>query len=1184
MPFSRLLTEFGHFAFPLRAALQTGENFSRFWAAFGIDVEIADADDALGEVGDLADLVDELSELIDTALAAVDGDPFDISDAEKAEIALKGTQLYEGVDGLVAVGGDLRGIPFQAAFAKEILDRLIDLYLAFRMPVARVVLQALGARTERDVAPADPDGRDIEFTLVTFDFSRIGQVVSDTGTWAAEVYGWNTPDFDPGKVATVMAELVQTFGGQAFYEISDTPDVFVSNRPSAPPPATGRVPVYQVRLPLVQDISLDQLTNATVNGEAGLVLLPFGDMSNMTNVGMALAPYAEGSANQAIALSDMVNFSFEAEGQAVGGRSITIQPSGVGTVGTGATNASFAMTLSAGRGNGTPIVLIGEADGTRIETQRMFASVGGSMDGDFFIAGGMEGLAAVIDPGEDGLLSAILSDAIRVEAGDILMGFRHGRGLYFEGGSSLELQVPLDIDLHVMQILGLELRLDWSETFAIDITVEGELEIGPLFAYADGIGVRAEVVEEPGLLGDYDLDFSFLPPNSYAVSLDIAPIEGGGLIERNEFEYRGALALKFEKIGFSAFGILNTRLPGGQPGFSFAASIFGEFNVPLGFGFFLTGLGGMIGINRTIDTDAMRDVLFEGRFDTLLFPTDPIANASTILDDMAAILPARAGQHVMGPVARIGWGVPTLIRVKLGVVIEVGDEVRLLILGGLSCELPDPDVAVVKLNVAFFGEIDFSAGTVSFDATLQNSRILTFTLSGDAALRTGWAARLEHVVSFGGLHPQFPRPANLPDLRRISIDFGTNNPRVTISGYTALTTNSLQFGADARIYAKGPKIFLIGRLAAEGWAYFHALITFDPFAFLANLGGGINLLRNGSVVCGLGFDLTLSGPNRFRIDGKVWVTVFGQDIDFRIRHSWGSQSAQPSVRVNAGSLLREALERATIEPVAARGDRSAVRFRGLEDSAGVVLDPLGGARVSQSRLPLDVRLDKVGEAQIDGARRFDIQLRRDGVVQTGPVSLRSDFVHGHFFNISKAEKLRATVYDRLKSGVELARADLDFDAAHKQDAEYAYEVFEIPHLETETSDPGLLLGQLRPQLQLKTRYARAARLSDIEDSLRAAERIRVEDALVVNDPRFAPRDAVEALAAEPQRGRVGIAGRTGGGPADVPVFETFAEAELDARQREEMRFDESGVPHTDARVVTGGRGGAVPEYVARAAL
>src|SRR5918995_1861592 len=107
------------------------------------------------------------------------------------------------------------------------------------------------------------------------------------------------------------------------------------------------------------------------------------------------------------------------------------------------------------------------------------------------------------------------------------------------------------------------------------------------------------------------------------------PTAFDGNLSIRDNEYRGALALKFETFGFSAFAILNTKLPGGQPGFSFVASIFGDFVIPLGYGFFLTGLGGVIGLHRTINTDALREVLFAGRLDNLIFPADPIANAAT---------------------------------------------------------------------------------------------------------------------------------------------------------------------------------------------------------------------------------------------------------------------------------------------------------------------------------------------------------------------------------------------------------------------------------------------------------------------------------------------------------------------------------------------------------------------------
>jgi len=124
------------------------------------------------------------------------------------------------------------------------------------------------------------------------------------------------------------------------------------------------------------------------------------------------------------------------------------------------------------------------------------------------------------------------------------------------------------------------------------------------------------------------VELSLVLPTGYAIALATGPIEGGGFLSVADNEYRGALALHFESIGFSAFAILTTQLPGGRDGFSFVASIFGEFTIPLGYGFFLTGLGGIIGINRTTNSEALRQAVVQGNLDHLLFPANPIAERS----------------------------------------------------------------------------------------------------------------------------------------------------------------------------------------------------------------------------------------------------------------------------------------------------------------------------------------------------------------------------------------------------------------------------------------------------------------------------------------------------------------------------------------------------------------------------
>lgn len=1179
MSLSLLAIELGWFFHPLDRAVQSGETLSEYLGQFGYDLPQAGAANALADLANLQGAFDALRALIDQVVDAA-ADPDDISEAQISQIGLAGNDVYAAVDGIVDVVQTFAGQNPGPELALELLDRLIDDYLGTRLPVAREVFAALDVRRSRPVPAGSPGARSLDFTEVRYDFARLGQFLNDTGQWADEVYGWGR-DFDYPKAISVLANLVESFGGRVRLEPTEqaVAALFLANIPRRALPIPGAVPepvlIIRAKLPVFAKTETTAAGDLGARMEAGLTVLPVGDFAQPAQMGLAFAPYVEGALGAEQALSDRLTFRFAAQAAATGGVAVTIQPSGIGTRGGAAATASFEASLTYANADASPVILIGRAGGTRVEAGRFLASAGGSMDGDFFVAGGVGGLSAVIDMGSDGLLGAIIPDPVSITAGDIMLGYRPGRGVYFEGGTSLAIDIPLNLDLTLLKIMGLGLKLDWSDRFAIDVTLEGEVKIGPLYGYADGIGLRTRIVERQGLFGRHDLDFSFIPPTAYAVSLDISPIEGGGLISLNDPEYRGALALKFQTIGFSAFGILNTRLPGGRPGFSFAASIFGEFNLPLGYGFFLTGLGGIIGINRTIDTNAMRAVLYEGRFDNLLFPADPIANAATILDDMAAILPAREGQHVFGPVARIGWGVPTLIALKLGVIIEVGQDVRLLILGGLESDLPTREAAVVSLRLSFFGEIDFAARTISFDATLQNSRILTFALSGDVALRTGWAPRIEHIVSFGGLHPQFPRPANLPDLRRITIAFGADNPRITLTAYAAVTLNSLQFGADLRVYAEGPDIWLIGQLAAEGWAYFNALIIFDPFAFSANLGGGISLLRNGKVVCGLGFDITLTGPNTFRIDGRVWVTVFGIDVDFPIRHTFGSRASLPGAQVDAVVMLRDALTKAKVEPIDPPRDGAAVRLRVLAAAEAKPLDPQGGALVQQNAVPLAITIDRLGEAIVTGPRRLDIALSLAGQPVAGSRPVQADFVHGHFFATTEAEKLRATAYDRLKSGATLASAGLDTPVAAAVSAVYEHEEIIIPVADDRAS--GFSSGGeiLRLQAELLARGVRVSSMERLTETVRLTVPLVPRDSVLAGEPGYTTRAMLDAAI---RNGNIA----SGAGVPQGGRHGSFAEARdelgLVAGALTAIAGDRRAAPDSPT-----GRGGVFADYIATAA-
>ena len=88
---------------------------------------------------------------------------------------------------------------------------------------------------------------------------------------------------------------------------------------------------------------------------------------------------------------------------------------------------------------------------------------------------------------------------------------------------------------------------------------------------------------------------------------------------------------------------------------------------------------------------------------------------------------------------QISWGTPPLITADLGVVLEFGARLRLLILAQVAAILPKRENDLVRLQMDAIGVIDFDQGTAALDATLYDSRLLKkFVLTGDMAMRMKW--------------------------------------------------------------------------------------------------------------------------------------------------------------------------------------------------------------------------------------------------------------------------------------------------------------------------------------------------------------------------------------------------------------------------------------------------------------
>ena len=338
-----------------------------------------------------------------------------------------------------------------------------------------------------------------------------------------------------------------------------------------------------------------------------------------------------------------------------------------------------------------------------------------------------------------------------------------------------------------------------APTVATEVSTSLAIALGPVLATVDRLGFQCKLgfPESGGNLGFADLALGLKTPTGVGLKIDAPMVSGGGFLDfdPSRGQYAGAVHLDIQgKLALNALGLIATRLPDNTKGFSLLVIITAQdFKpIPLGLGFSLAGVGGLLAINRTFAEDVLRAGLKNHTLDSVMFPQDVIRNAPQILGTLQHVFPIARGHHLFGPMARITWGTPPLLTADLGLVLEFGKRLRLLILGQITAILPRRDHDLIRLQMDAMGVIDFDQGTAALDAALYDSRLLKrFVLTGDMAMRLRWEGSPSFALAVGGLHPAFNPPPNFPKLERIALNLAAgDNPRLRCEAYFALTARA----------------------------------------------------------------------------------------------------------------------------------------------------------------------------------------------------------------------------------------------------------------------------------------------------------------------------------------------------------------------------------------------------------
>jgi hypothetical protein len=310
-------------------------------------------------------------------------------------------------------------------------------------------------------------------------------------------------------------------------------------------------------------------------------------------------------------------------------------------------------------------------------------------------------------------------------------------------------------------------------------------------------------------------------------------------------------------------------------------------------------------------------------------------------------------------------------------------------------------------------------------------------------------------MSGGGWYPGYKPPPGFPPLKRLAISLATgDNPRLRLETYFALTPATLQMGGHAEFYYS-VDIAVIGLIEIDAGVGFDAIINF-PADFAVHFNVHVLLRRNRAPFIGIELDVRLTGAEPIVIDGKASLHFLGtHSIPFH-KQLGGDPQTPALTPVNVLALVLAALADprnwSAEPPTGAAG----VRLREDPDPGAtappLLVHPLGTLAVHQTVAPLDIALQKFGDAPIDGPSRLEIVSVRVSapasanagvtVTKAGLPAIKEHFAVSQFTTLTERERVTLPPFERMQAGVQVPSGGITCSGV--RGVTLSYEDCEIP--------------------------------------------------------------------------------------------------------------------------------------------
>ncbi|MEU3986308.1 DUF6603 domain-containing protein [Streptomyces sp. NPDC026672] len=408
--------------------------------------------------------------------------------------------------------------------------------------------------------------------------------------------------------------------------------------------------------------------------------------------------------------------------------------------------------------------------------------------------------------------------------------------------------------------------------------LDAGIRLGPLAMSLDGLAVGSSLEKFAPAFRLDGVGIGYAAP-PIEIEGALLHLPDDQLDEGVAFQYDGTATVAVPDFSLAAVGSY-AQLTDGQP----SLFVFAQVEAPIVAAppILITGLMAGFGFNRELTLPTPREV---SGFPLLaLNKQGPDANLKPsgmleVLEGRTPAVPGGPARKWIAPHQGAYWlalgiefSVAEVVNSKVLLAAEFGDELALAVLGLATLQLPMPAESATRTYV--YAELGLEAVirplTGSFELAAELAPV-SYVLTPDCHLTGGFAASVwfgsnpdagQFVVTLGGYHPSFRRPAAYPDVPRLGIKWAvSSNLTITAQAYLAVTPSCAMAGGRLSI------VFHAGDFRAWFTAQADVLLSWRPFFFTARISVSIGAsytlnigIVHKTLSVTVGADLELWGP------------------------------------------------------------------------------------------------------------------------------------------------------------------------------------------------------------------------------------------------------------------------------------------------------------------------------------